>query len=102
MQSKRMYAVIGSLEFLEEKRGIVMAPSATAVSQLLDTLEEEDYKTAICFIEYLSDSRKKIRAEKSKKTLKEIQGMFTDDKGWDSEKSMIEEMAAFRKKRMGL
>lgn len=79
-----------------------MAPSAATVNQLLDTLEEEDYKTAICFIEYLSDSRKKLRAQKSKETLKEIQGMFANDKGWDSEKSMIEDLAEFRKERMGL
>lgn len=79
-----------------------MAPLAVQVNQLLDTLEEEDYKTAISFIEYLSDSRKKARIEKSKAALKEIQGLFADDKGWDSEESMIEDMAAFRKERMGL
>ena len=35
-------------------------------------------------------------------TLKEIQNMFSDDKGWSSEKSMIEDMAEFRRERQGL
>lgn len=78
-----------------------MTPSAAMVNQLLDTLQEEDYKTAICFIEYLSDSHKKLRVQKSKETLKKIQGMFADDKGWDSEKSMMEDLAEFRRERMG-
>ena len=79
-----------------------MAPLAVEVNDLLDTLEEYDYKAAISFIEYLSDSRKKKRTEKNRAALSEIQSMFSDDKGWDSEQSMIDDMAAFRKERMGV
>lgn len=79
-----------------------MAPLAVEVNDLLDTLEEDDYKAAISFIEYLSDSRKKKRTEKNRAALSEIQSMFSDDKGWDSEQSMIDDMAAFRKERMGV
>lgn len=79
-----------------------MAPAAVIVSDLLDTLDEDDYKAAISFIEYLSSSRKKKRAEKNKAALSEIQSMFAEDKGWDSEQSMLDDMAAFRKERMGL
>lgn len=80
-----------------------MAPtSAAMVSDMLNHLEEEDYRTAISFIEYLVSSRKKKRAEESKNTLAEIQKMFVEDKGWDSEESMIEDMAAFRRERMNL
>lgn len=39
-----------------------MAPLAIKVSNLLDTLEEEDYRAAIDFIEYLSEKRKKEKA----------------------------------------
>ena len=42
------------------------------------------------------------RVEESKNTLAEIQKMFVEDKGWDSEESMIEDMAAFRRERMNL
>ena len=79
-----------------------MAPVAVTVNDLLATLEEDDYKAAISFIEYLSSSRKKKRAEKNKAALSEIQSMFAEDKGWDSEQSMLDDMAAFRKERMGI
>jgi hypothetical protein len=36
-------------------------------------------------------------AEKSKELLMEIQNIFTDDKGWDTEESMIEDVALFRR-----
>lgn len=79
-----------------------MAPTSAVVCALLNDLEEEDYRTAISFIEYLVSSRKKKKAEESKKTLEEIQKMFVEDKGWKSEESMIEDMASFRRERMNL
>ena len=79
-----------------------MAPTSAVVSDMLNHLEEEDYRTAISFIEYLVSSRKKKRSEESKNTLAEIQKMFVEDKGGDSEESMIAEIAAFRRQRMNL
>ena len=79
-----------------------MAPLAVTVNELLNNLDEDDYKAAISFIEYLSISKKKKRAEKSRDMLSEIQNIFEDDKGWDSEQDMLDEMAAFRKERMGI
>lgn len=79
-----------------------MAPTAVVVNRMLENLEEEDFQTAITFIQFLSDTRKKKKATDSKNILAEIQGMFQDDKGWDDEESMIADMAAFRKERMGL
>ncbi len=78
-----------------------MSPKAVTVDNLFSTLND-DYDEAIKFIEFLSNSRKTERAQKSVATLKEIQGMFSDDQGWDSEESMIEDMAEFRRERMGL
>ncbi|WP_301955755.1 hypothetical protein [uncultured Eubacterium sp.] len=72
------------------------------INSLLDTLQDEDYNTVISFIKFLSDFRKKEEAEKSGDTLKKIQKMFVDDKGVSSEKSMIEDMAKFRRERLGL
>mgnify|MGYP003499009084 FL=1 len=77
-----------------------MAPTAIMINNMVNTLDEEDYNTAISFIQYLSDSRKKQKAEQSKKILSEIQDMFSDDKGWESEDYMIKEMADFRRERM--
>ena len=79
-----------------------MAPSAVVINDLLNTLEEEDYNAAIRYIEFLSVSRKKEKAKKSKALLTEIQSMFTEDKGWASEEDMLKDMAEFRRGRMGL
>ena len=77
-----------------------MAPTAMKLTDMLSSLEEEDYNIAISFIQYLADTRKKKKADESKKMLKEIQGMFSDDPGWDSQENMIADMAAFRRERM--
>ena len=74
--------------------------TATTINDMLNGLEEEDYKAAVSFIEYLSDSRKKKKAQESKALMAEIQGVFGEDKGWGSEEDMIEDMAAFRRERM--
>lgn len=79
-----------------------MAPMTIKVSDMLNNLEEEDYKTAITFIEYLSETRKQKRTNEDKKILSEIQDIFADDKGWDSEEDMLKDMALFRRERMGL
>lgn len=79
-----------------------MAPTAVAVNDLLNTLEEEDYKAAIRYIQFLSVSRKQEKARESKALLGEIQSLFADDKGWDSEDAMLKDMAEFRRGRLGL
>lgn len=79
-----------------------MAPTVVMINDMLNNLEEEDYKTAVRFIEYLAETRKKKKAEDSKMLLATIQDVFVNDKGWDSEESMLADMAAFRRERMGL
>lgn len=79
-----------------------MSSNAILVNDLLEKLDEEDYKVALTFLQYLSDSRKKKRAQESKEYLAQVQEIFKEDKGWDSEESMIVDMAAFRRERMGL
>ena len=79
-----------------------MSPTAVTVNRMLENLEEEDFQTAITFIQFLADTRKKKKAADSKSILAEIQGMFQGDTGWNAEESMIADMAAFRKERMGL
>lgn len=79
-----------------------MSSDAILVNDLLEKLDEEDYKIALTFLQYLSDMKKKRQALESKEVLLQIQGMFKDDRGWNSEKDMIADMAAFRRERMGL
>ena len=73
--------------------------TSTFLNTILEDLEE-DYNTAIQFIQFLADIRKKKKAINSKKILAEIQDIFQDNKGWESEKAMIKDMATFRKERM--
>lgn len=77
-----------------------MIPMSVTVNDMLNNLEEEDYKAAIRFIEYLSTSRKEKKAAESKELLLQIQNMFSENKGWDSEESMVTELADFRRKQM--
>ncbi|SEH23119.1 hypothetical protein [Selenomonas sp. KH1T6] len=81
---------------------IGVMPNEKTVADLLCGLEHEDYQAAVSFIGYLSAMRKKKKAEDSRKILAEIQNMFSDDKGWNSEQDMIEDMAKFRRERSGL
>nr|WP_300657464.1 hypothetical protein [uncultured Acetatifactor sp.] len=77
-----------------------MTPTAAMVNDLLNSLEAEDYNSVISYIRFLSDSRKKDKAKKSLESLAEIQSMFAEDKGWDSEESMLADMAKFRRERL--
>lgn len=79
-----------------------MSSDAIMINDILENLDEEDYRIAITFLQYLSDMKKKKKAKESNEILSQIQGLFSDDKGWDSEEQMLADMAAFRKKRMGL
>lgn len=80
-----------------------MSPLAVNVSNLLETLEEEDYNAAIKYIQFLAVSRKQQKAEQSKALLQEINGIFSEeDKGWTSEEEMIKDLAEFRRERQGL
>ncbi len=78
-----------------------MAPTAVTVRNMLDTLEEEDYKMAISYIEFLSDARRKERQKKAIDVMEGIQNLVGDDKGWNSEEEMIVDMANFRRERLG-
>jgi hypothetical protein len=76
-----------------------MLTKTMMINDMLNSLDEEDYNTAVSFIQYLSYSRKNKKATDSQNILAEIQNMFSSDKGWDSEDDMIADMAAFRKER---
>ncbi len=72
------------------------------LNDMLNSLPEEDYKTVVDFVEYLTEKRKKECAKQSQALLDEIQTMFANDKGWQSEDEMLADMAKFRKERLGI
>ena len=73
-----------------------MSIPASKLTQMIKMLTEEDYSAAIKYIEFLISSRKQT----TKATIRQIQEMFTDDKGWTSEEEMLSDMAAFRRSRL--
>ena len=72
-----------------------MSAIAAEVSQILETLPDEDLRSALDYVRFLSDSRKKT----AKMNLKKIQNIFAADKGWKDEQEMLEDMANFRRAR---
>ena len=73
-----------------------MSIPASKLTQMIKMLTEEDYSAAIKYIEFLISSRKQT----TKATIQQIQEMFTDNKGWNSEEEMLSDMAAFRRLRL--
>lgn len=72
-----------------------MSVPASELTQMVKMLTEEDYIVVIKYIDFLISSR-----EKNKSTIRKIQKMFTDDKGWISEEAMLSDMAAFHRLRL--
>ena len=70
-----------------------MSAIVAEFSQILETLSDEDLRSALDYVRFLSDSRKKS----AKKKMKKIQNIFADDKGWKDEQEMLEDMANFRR-----
>ena len=79
-----------------------MLAARASLNDMLNNLEDEDYKTVVSFIEYLSAKRNKEREQRNNAILAEMQELFADDKGWASEEAMLADMARFRKERLGL
>lgn len=79
-----------------------MSSDAILVNDLLEKLDEEDYKIALTFLQYLSEMKRKKQVQVNKEIFSRIQEMFKNDSGWNSEEDMITDMAAFRRERMGL
>ena len=79
-----------------------MEPEAIVLSDMLSTLEKEDYNIIMEYIKLLSETRKKERAIKAIAAMREFQEVIGEDQGWDSEENMLADLAAFRRKKMSL
>ena len=73
-----------------------MYAQTTDLAQIIATLTDEYRIAAVKYIEYLAQMQK----QKAQETLTQIQELFADDKGWDSEEEMLKDMADFRRKRL--
>lgn len=70
-----------------------------AVLEKYNTLTDELKIEVNDFIDFLiskNSESKKLKENNAKETLKEIQNIFKDDKGWNSESEMIEDLRQFR------
>lgn len=84
--------------------------SAVEMKTFENQLEGLSFAEQIYVMEYLlklmrlrqqneSTTEKSVSA---KAVLGKIQGMFAEDKGWDSEDEMLKDLAAFRRERVAL
>ena len=58
-----------------------------------------EYLLKLMRLRQQNDSAKEKGAS-AKAVFSEIQGMFADDKGWDSEDEMLKDLAGFRRERV--
>lgn len=77
-----------------------MSSAVMTVKDMLNTLDEEDYKMAISYIQFLSDSRKKEKVKKAEEAMDKFQSLIGEDRGWSSEEEMLADMAKFRREQM--
>ena len=73
-----------------------MSMTQNNLAEAIETLTGEYRAAAVSYIEYLAREQKKNASG----TLREIQSMFADDKGWESEEAMLKDMAQFRRERL--
>ena len=70
--------------------------STAKLTEMIDKLTEDDLYDTFRYVEFLVNSRK----TKAQNTLRDIQGIFENDKGWASEYDMLADMANFRRTRI--
>lgn len=73
---------------------------AVAVYETLPRFAQREVDDFIYFVSARVKAAAPKEENKAKSTLHEIQALFADEKGWDSEEEMLEDMAAFRRERL--
>ena len=66
------------------------------ITKMIASLTDNNRAAAMKYIEYLSQTQK----AEAENTLRKIQSIFADNKGWRSEKEMLTDMATFRRERI--
>lgn len=79
-----------------------MPEAVKEINSLLTALDDEDYPIVINYIKVISEKRKKQRALETILAMNEFTATLTGEKGWESEEEMLQDMAEFRRTRMGI
>ena len=78
-----------------------METTIQSAQMLLKTLNSDNLRTAIRFIQFLQSTQKEHVASQDNDAFNQLQNMFEDDKGgYLSEDDIVQDLAKFRRERM--
>ena len=75
----------------------IMTAMAMKLNSIIGNLDDRIVAEIIRYTEYLVYAEKQGKVAKNVNKMEAINAMFTDDKTWDSETSMVKELAEFRR-----
>mgnify|MGYP006873019467 FL=1 len=79
-----------------------MPEAVKEINSLLTTLDNDDYTIVINYIKIIAEKRKKQRALETIIAMNEFESVLNGDKGWKNEQEMLDDMAEFRRERLGI
>ena len=84
-----------------EIREIAMDATIQTIQGMLNTLNADNLKTAMRFIQFLQSTQNENVIAKNSAAFNQLQTLFDDDKGgYVSEDDVIQDLAAFRRERL--
>lgn len=69
---------------------------------IYDTLTETNKQSVLSYMTFLANAQQSAKESQIENAFAKINELMADENPWDSEKEMLEEMADFRRKRLGL
>lgn len=89
--------------YLECQDAFCQGNMATNERVRFSDAEEDRFYNAVSFF-FIQQRQKEIISRESygRQVMGQIQEMFNDDKGWNSEEDMLADMADFRRSRQGI
>lgn len=70
------------------------------LTKMYESLSEDQQRMAESYVLFLYNGGTGRRRQKSIDAVRELNALFADDKGWESEEAMIADMAEFRRERV--
>ena len=78
-----------------------MDATVQTIQEMLNTLNADNLKTAMRFIQFLQTTQNETGVANNTANFNQLQTMFADDKGgYDSEEDVIQDLAQFRRERL--
>ena len=87
---------------MELHKEVAMPEAVKEINSLLTTLDNDDYTIVINYIKIIAEKRKKQRALETIIAMNEFESVLNGDKGWKNEQEMLDDMAEFRRERLGI